>query len=122
VHTISLAVDYQATEQLKLNASFTYNNAKDSWDWDFADRPSLVYSGGPKPHYDTEDINDEIDSYSDLSYEQFEIALGGTYNFSERLYTTASVSYSDFNAKEMYVYGDEDGSAYSGYLGVGYRF
>ena len=117
-----MAVDYQATEKLKLNASFTYNDAEDSWDWDFADRPSLVYSGGEKPHYDTVAQNNSIDDYSDLSYQQYELTVGGTYNFTESLYTSASVTYSDFNTDEMYVYGDEDGSAYYGYFGVGYRF
>jgi hypothetical protein len=27
-----------------------------------------------------------------------------------------------FNSEEEYVYGDEDGEAFSGYVGVGYRF
>lgn len=63
-----------------------------------------------------------VKEYSDLAYQQFDLTVGGTYNFSEQLYTTAMVTYSDFNSDEAYVYGDEDGSMYYGYLGVGYRF
>jgi predicted porin len=116
-------MDYQATEKLLVNASFTYNTAEDSWNWNFNDRPQLIWMGAAKPNYDnTNDYNDLIDSYSDLSYEQYEVSLGGTYNFSEALYTTASVTYSDFDAKEEFVYGDESGSAVYSYVGVGYRF
>ena len=114
---------YQATEKLLLNAGFTYNHAKDSWDWDFGDRPQLEWSGGPKPNYDnTDGYNNLIDSYSDLTYEQYQTTVGATYQFTEALYASASFTYDVFNAKEEYVYGDEDGKAFSGYAGVGYRF
>ena len=63
-----------------------------------------------------------VEDYSDLEYQQIDVTLGGTYSFTERLYTTAMATYRDFNSDEEYVYGDEDGTAYYGYLGVGYRF
>lgn len=72
--------------------------------------------------YNTEDQNNLIDTYSDLKYEQFQFNVGGSYNFTPNCYMTASVSYDIFNAQEDYVYGDEDGKAVSGYVGVGYRF
>ena len=134
-------VNYQATEKLQLNAGVTYTKADDSWEWNFEDRPSLAWDGktgladptntldtggSPKPVYDTSDngidINDDIDTYSDLSYEQYELTLGGTYNFTEALYTTASFTYDIFNMDEEYVYGDEDGTAYYGYVGFGWNF
>jgi long-subunit fatty acid transport protein len=130
VNTLSVAVDYQATEKLSLNAGVTYNKAEDSWDWDFEDRSTLLFTPSPvtdagatpNPGYDTWDQNDEIDDYSDLTYEQYQFTVGGTYNFTATCYTTASVTYDVFNSEEDYVYGDEDGDALYGYLGFGYRF
>ncbi len=63
-----------------------------------------------------------VENYSDLEYTQIDLSVGGTYNFSDRLYATASATYSDFDSDEEYVYGDESGSVYYGTLGVGYRF
>lgn len=121
-------MDVQATEKLQLNAGFVYNKAEDSWDWDFAERASLIMGGGAY-NYDSWVQNNLIDSYSDLSYEQYQFTVGGTYNFTEAFYTTASATYdvfkSDnhiFDSGEEYVYGDEDGTAYYGYVGVGWNF
>jgi len=130
-------MDYQATEKLALNAGITYNNAKDSWDWnDFTERATVLREDNLAPinesaappgqyapvNYDTWEQNNNIDSYSDLSYEQFQVTVGGTYNFTPSCYTTASMTYDKFISDEDYVYGDEDGEAYYGYLGFGYRF
>ena len=60
--------------------------------------------------------------YSDLEYSRIDLTVGGTYNFSDRLYTSASLTYSDFDSDEDYVYGDESGSSYYGYASLGYRF
>jgi len=48
--------------------------------------------------------------------------MGATYNFTEALYTTVSATYDIFESDKEYVYGDEDGKAYSGYLAIGYKF
>ena len=111
-----------------MNAGLVYNKAEDTWDWNFAQRASLSLAGGAY-NYDSWVQNNLIDSYSDLSYEQYELTLGGTYNFTEALYTTASFTYDIFNSDnhtwasgEEYVYGDEDGTAYYGYVGFGWTF
>ena len=130
VNTIAFNMNYQATKKLLLNFGATYNNAKDEWQWNFEDRPSLEFTPTPTSNtgaatntgYDTADQNDLIDSYSDLSYEQYQLTVGGTYSFTERLYTNASFTYDIFKAEEEYVYGDEDGTAYYGYVGVGWKF
>lgn len=128
VNTLALNVNYQATEKLLLNAGVTYNKAEDSWDWDFADRPSLEFTGATdtigvtNTGYDTEEQNNIMDDYSDLSYEQYQLTLGGTYNFTDSFYTNASFTYDIFDAQEEYVYGDEDGDAYYGYVGLGWTF
>jgi hypothetical protein len=72
--------------------------------------------------YDTVAQNNLIDSYSDLEYTEYEFVVGGTYNFTEALYSTVQVTYDVFDAGEDYVYGDEDGKSYSGYVAVGYKF
>lgn len=133
-------MDYQATEKLQLNAGITYNKAEDSWEWGtFTERAALLAEGGPQAglpltdstqppgayapvDFDTWEQNNNIDSYSDLSYEQYQLTVGGTYNFTDRLYTNASFTYDIFNMGETYVYGDEDGTAYYGYVGVGWKF
>ena len=82
-----------------------------------------MFGGSPKPSYDnTDGYNNLIDSYSDLSYEQYSTMVGGTYQFTDALYTTASFTYDVFESDEEYVYGDEDGKAYYSYVGIGYRF
>lgn len=65
---------------------------------------------------------DRVEDYSELEYTRIDLTIGGTYNFTDRLYTSANLTYSDFDADEDYVYGDESGSSYYGYAGVGYRF
>ena len=133
VHTLSLSGNYQATEKLRLNAGITYNKAEDSWDWSFVERMSLgdiTIRGGTNTApdintgttYDTVEDNNKIDSYSDLSYEQYQITMGGTYNFTEAFYSTASFTYDIFDMGETFVYGDEDGTAYYGYVGFGWNF
>lgn len=129
-------MDYQATEKLQLTAGFSYNKSEDSWDWDFSQRAPIVLEGGTTPlnestvegtpsaavNYDTWVMNNLIDSYSDLEYEQYEFTLGATYHFTDAFYTNVSGAYNVFESEEEYVYGDEDGKSYSGYLAFGYKF
>jgi len=120
-----------------LNAGFIYNKSEDSWDWKFTERAQVLALNSGTPlsengnesaamygsvNYDTWDMNNLIDGYSDLSYEQYEITLGATYNFTDALYTKVSGTYDIFESDEDYVYGDEDGKAISGYISVGYTF
>jgi hypothetical protein len=72
--------------------------------------------------YDTWVQNNEIVTYSDLSYEQYQITAGGTYHFTDSFYTKASFTYDIFDMGEEYVGGDEDGTAYAGYVGFGWTF
>lgn len=73
-------------------------------------------------NYDNWELNNKIDEYSDLSYEQYQLTLGGTYNFTDTFYTKTSFTYDIFKMDEEYVYGDEDGEAYYGYVGFGWTF
>ncbi|PLX96361.1 MAG: hypothetical protein C0621_01970 [Desulfuromonas sp.] len=63
-----------------------------------------------------------ITDYSDLEFVQTELNFGGTYTFSPALYLTAAAGYEIFEDNSPYVYGDQDGTAWSGNVGVGYRF
>jgi len=121
-----------------MNAGFTYNRAKSSWDWDFTERAQLTpennlttplaATGIETPgayasvNYDTWEMNNLVDEYSDLAYQQYQFTLGGTYEFTDAFYTSASATYDIFRSKQAFVYGDEDGKAYYAYLGFGYRF
>jgi len=130
-------MDYQATKKLQLNAGVTYNKAEDKWDWGpFTERATVLRKDNETPintsaappgpyapvNYDTWEQNNNIDSYSDLSYEQYQFTVGGLYNFTETFFTRASFTYDIFDMKETYVYGDEDGTAYYGYVGFGWTF
>jgi predicted porin len=61
-------------------------------------------------------------NYSDLRYKQAEINLGAKYQFTPALYVAANAGVQWFIDDDPYVYGDQDGTAYRGSLGVGYSF
>ncbi len=130
--------DYQATEKLNMTFGVIFNDAEGYMDDISLSAPFApaggalagFYNPGATPGPPATPVVSSgweariplVENYSDLEYQQIEVSLGGTYSFTDRLYTTAMATYSDFDAKEDYVYGDESGSAYYGYLGVGYRF
>jgi predicted porin len=65
--------------------------------------------------------------YSALHYQQGEVNLGATYNFTPAFYTTAQAGFQIFgdivsSSKNIHPYGDQSGTVYSGSLGVGYKF
>ena len=115
--------------------------------WNFTERSRVLSKSGPGPagpgsgaglpladlsssppgmyaaqNYDNWELNNKIDGYSDLSYEQYQLTAGGIYNFTEAFYANATGTYDVFKMGEEYVYGDEDGKAYYGYAGVGWTF
>jgi len=63
-----------------------------------------------------------VETYSDLEYEQINVLVGGTYQFTPAFYLTAEAEYAEFTDNEVYVYGDQSGEYYRGNLGVGYKF
>ncbi|BDV42593.1 hypothetical protein GURASL_15160 [Geotalea uraniireducens] len=63
-----------------------------------------------------------IQEYSDLHYRQIDLSVGGTYNVTTNLFVTAQAGFQQFIDDAPYVYGDQDGTVYSGSLGIGYRF
>ncbi|PKN11538.1 MAG: hypothetical protein CVU69_11710 [Deltaproteobacteria bacterium HGW-Deltaproteobacteria-4] len=64
----------------------------------------------------------EMSSYSDLHYTQTDLSLGGIYSFTPALYTTVQVAWQQIEDKDPYVYGDLDGTAWRGNVGLGYKF
>ena len=114
--------DYQATEKLNIDVSITYNQAEASMESISLNEP-FTPTGVLEAFYsDFEGRIGLVENYSDLEYTQIDISVGGSYDFTDRLYATASATYSDFDSDEEYVYGDESGSAYYGNVGIGYRF
>ena len=121
VHTLALTADYQATEKLQLTAGITYNKAENSWEWEFFERDTSAF-GGAAGAYDDYELNNQIDTYSDLSYTEIQYTLGGKYNFTDTFYTNLQGTYDVFESDEEYVYGDEDGEIMTGYIGFGWIF
>ena len=121
VHTLSMAADYAATENLNLNGSLMFNDASADWTELSLTMPEYVDDAVVLNLYTFEGVN-VMQNYSDLSYQQLELTLGGTYYFTPALYTTASATFDKFIDDDPYVYGDQDGTAYRGYLGMGYNF
>jgi predicted porin len=64
----------------------------------------------------------KMTSYSDLHYTQTDLSFGGTYSFTPALYTSAQLAWQKFEDKDPYVYGDQDGTAWRGSVGLGYKF
>lgn len=114
-------MNYQATKKLQLNAGVTYNRAESEWKWEFSERDNSNF-GTAAGSYAYDDIENDIDSYSDLAYTQIQYTLGGQYNFTESFYTGAQLTYDDFTSDEEYVYGDESGDILTAYIGLGWTF
>jgi len=121
VHTLSVNADYTATEKLNLYASAMYSDAKADWSNLNISAPAYVTDAVVNELYSFDAIN-VITTYSDLHYQQTDLSLGGTYQFSPTFYLTARADYQIFTDLDPYVYGDQDGTAYRGSLGVGYKF
>jgi hypothetical protein len=130
-----MSADYQATEKLVLNFGAAYSVAESGMHgishvapFDATGTLAAFYNAdGDSSKTVGTDAGWEnriglVETYSDLEYTQLDLTVGGSYDFTERLYASASMTYSEFDSKEDYVFGDESGSAYFGYLGVGYRF
>jgi hypothetical protein len=133
VHTLSLGANYAASDKLNLYLNAIYNLAEAEMDGVYLSEdkanftPDLSNPGdvtliGSYAKFDDEGRITKVENYSDLEYTQIELALGGQYDFSEEFYMTAQAGVDFFDDAEEYVYGDQDGTVYSGYLGFGYKF
>ncbi len=120
MHTLSLNTTYQATDKLKLHANAMYNDATAEINGLYLS-PINTADYIMNQLYSTDNLS-RYSSYSDLSYKQIECNLGGTYNFTPSLYMTAQAGFSQFLDDAAYVYGDQDGTTYTGSLGLGYKF
>lgn len=131
MHTLSLGANYAASDKLNLYLNAIYNLAEAEMDGVYlttdnsnltpdttlAENAALI-----KYYTNFEGRIAKVENYSDLEYTQIELALGGQYDFSEEFYMTAQAGVDFFDDAEEYVYGDQDGTVYSGYLGFGYKF
>lgn len=119
--TISLTADVAATDKLVLFASALYNASEAEMKNLSLQFPEGTTSISVLALYDVTQMTN-VENYSDLEYEQIEVNLGGTYAFTDTLSLAAKAGYQLFGDNEPYVYGDQDGDAYYGNLGVAYRF
>jgi hypothetical protein len=70
------------------------------------DAPEEVLEAIEAADYDYSMINE----YSNLDYEQLDLSLNGSYQFSPRLRLDAGITYLDLTDNAGYVYGVESGS------------
>ena len=75
----------------------------------------------PLAHHDFEGYS-EINEYSDLDYNIYELGLNLTYLISDDLSLVAEATYNKFQDYQPYVYGDTTGNWFYGKLGVRYIF
>lgn len=115
-----MTADYQATDKLNLNGGLLYSDAQSQWKNLNLTAPSVIDDPSVFALY-TFDIG-HMTRYSDLRFKQAELSLGGKYQFTPALYMTASAGVQGFIDEDPYVYGDMDGTAYRGSMGVGYKF
>ncbi len=121
VNTLSLSADYQATDKLEMNASLNYSDAQADWKGLSIETPGVVNDPVMTNLYDVSAVN-IITTYSDLHYVQTDVTLGGTYQFTPAFFVAAQAGWQKFEDKDPYVYGDQDGEAWRGNFGVGYKF
>jgi len=121
VHSLSLTADYDVSDDLDLYANIGFSDATAEWTDLNLTTPSYVTDVVVLNLYTFEGMN-SMTEYSKLHYQQVDLQVGGTYMFTPALYASAMAQYQMFEDKDPYVYGDLDGSAYRGYLGMGYKF
>ncbi|PLX98875.1 MAG: hypothetical protein C0623_11075 [Desulfuromonas sp.] len=121
-------------KKLSLNFAAAFSQAEESMDgfnWQTptgfdpaASDAATTYTNGALNTFYTNwtELNAMLPTYSDLDYTQLNVSLGGTYNFSDNLYMMAKAQYEKFDDDQPYVYGDQDGTAITGNIGVGYNF
>jgi len=121
VHSLSLTADFEVSDNLDLYANLGFSDAKAEWTGLNLTTPGYVTDVVMVNLYSFEGTN-VMTEYSKLHYQQVDLQVGGTYNFTPSLYASAMAQYQMFEDKDPYVYGDLDGTAYRGYLGLGYNF
>ncbi|HAD05189.1 MAG TPA: hypothetical protein DEB35_13030 [Desulfuromonas sp.] len=122
MHSLSLNADFEATEKLELTAGASYSDARAEWSDLSVNYPAGVVTDPVMLELYDPSLLTKMTSYSDLHFSQIDLSLGATYRFTPALYATAQGNWQQFEDKDPYVYGDQDGTAWRGSVGLGYRF
>lgn len=79
---------------------------------------------GPGPWKGTYDpaTNNGMEAFSKLDYNILDVNVGATYNISKKVGLSVNYNYSDVDASEEYVYGDDSGSSQAVMGFITYRF
>ena len=114
VHFIMLGFDSPLTERFRVYGNTTFNLSRASFNCD--DFGELEEMGTEHFH---EWLGD-LDEYSQLHMEQYEINLGASYQLTKSLTLSASMNYYDFNdlGKQLY---DQSGEAWVTTLGLSWN-
>ena len=125
-HTVYLSSSLQATEELRVNGTFTYNMSDGGLDevmMDTAEVHARIAEIQGAPALTHQDFSfTEMHEYSNLDYAMFQVAVGIQYQIAPRVTLTADGSYADLTDDAPYVYGDETGNFYVIRTGVRFGF
>jgi hypothetical protein len=118
-HTIYASGSYQATEQVRLWGSVTFNQSKAAFDPVVMPDPAAEVTTG-LPHHNL--AYDLMHDYSNLDYQLINIAAGVKYHIRPDIALTLDGEYVDLTDNEGWVYGDESGSMIMVRSGVKFKF
>ena len=124
-HTVTVTTDVMPTDKMKVFASAMFSDVTTKIT-DFQPAGMATADAVLLALYSIDNLA-LYPEYSALHYQQGEVNLGCTYNFTPSLYTTAQAGFKVFgdiytSSSNVHPYGDQTGTVYSGSIGVGYKF
>ncbi|MFP3983434.1 MAG: hypothetical protein ACLFV2_07065 [Desulfurivibrionaceae bacterium] len=131
VNTLTAAANWRASDKLSLNFGLAYSMAEQKMEDVFFESDSFTSEGGDNDvtglplwygEYDPDNTND-MESYSDLEYDVWDINLGASYAISDNIGLNLNYVFSDIDDEAGgYVYGDESGNYQSLKTYVTFRY
>ncbi len=126
-HTLMASINWKASDKLALTFGAAYSIAESEMkDVYFESDPHTagdrLDAATPwKGTYDLANTNN-MESYSDLEYNIFDLNFDATYSLTESMDLTVRYLLTDVNDDQNYVYGDESGLYHSLRTWITYRF
>ncbi|BAT72377.1 hypothetical protein TST_1591 [Thermosulfidibacter takaii ABI70S6] len=133
-HALTLAVSFQPIEKLTLSGSVTYTYSEASFDnvhfkniipelraLNPTAPQNYAWGAFTKDWPEHQPTFDEMDNWSDLQIETWEVNLDANYQLTKNLSVDVSFNWQDFNDEEYYIY-DGDGTFYWVGATINYKF
>ena len=118
-HIASAGFTFRASPQWRFHAQG--NIYKTTAEFDAPVMPGISEEAHEAIHAGIWDYTGMVD-YSDLDFEQFDVTVGGEYQFSARTRIKLSATYRDLTDNAGYVYGLETGTLWIVRGGVGFTW